>query len=63
MNIGGIMYKVAFIDDGIMEGIQEVPEKTKKYKISNGILQKRRNPRLYFVCLMARCVFGFFQSM
>lgn len=44
------MYKVAFIDDGIMEGIQEVPEKTKKYKISNGILQKKEESSSVF-CL------------
>lgn len=35
------MYKVAFIDDGIMDDIQEEPKQVKKYKVINGEIQER----------------------
>lgn len=44
------MYKVAFIDDGIMEGIKEVPEKVRKYKIINGKIQEKKESHSLF-CL------------
>lgn len=47
---GDIMYKVAFIDDGIMEGIQELPEQVRKYKIRNGVLEEKKEHSSLF-CL------------
>lgn len=35
------MYKVAFIDDGIMDRIQESPKHVRKYKVNNGKVQER----------------------
>lgn len=37
------MYKIAFIDDGIMSGIQELPEKVTKYRINNGKIEIMEN--------------------
>ena len=50
VKIGGYMYKVAFIDDGIMEGIQEVPDQIKRYKIKNGKIQEKKEKASTF-CL------------
>lgn len=54
------MYKVAFIDDGIMQKIQELPEQIKKYKIINGILQEKEEDSSVFCLSHATMCFWVF---